>query len=114
MCRGARLKPVAQMLGLTARTIQRWALQEDGEDRRHGPVTAPANKLTPVERQEVLSVANSPTYREMSPKQIVPRLADEGRYVASESPSTASSVMRSNYLIGNAVGRRHIDAPVKK
>ncbi len=85
MCRGARLKPVAQMLGLTARTIQRWALQEDGEDRRHGPVTAPANKLTPVERQEVLSVANSPTYREMSPKQIVPRLADEGRYVASES-----------------------------
>ena len=85
MCRGARLKSAAQMLGLTARTIQRWARQEDDEDRRHGPVTAPANKLTPVERLEVLSVANSPTYRELSPKQIVPRLADEGRYVASES-----------------------------
>lgn len=85
MCQGARLKPAAQMLGLTARTIQRWARQEDDEDRHHGPVTAPANKLTPVERQEVLSVANSPIYRELSPKQIVPRLADEGRYVASES-----------------------------
>lgn len=85
MCQGARLKPAAQMLGLTARTIQRWARQEDDEDRRHGPVTVPANKLTPFERQEVLSVANSPTYRELSPKQIVPLLADEGRYVASES-----------------------------
>jgi transposase InsO family protein len=48
-------------------------------------LSAPANKLTPAERQEVLSVANSPKYRELSPKQIVPRLADEGRYVASES-----------------------------
>jgi len=85
MCRGARLKPAAQMLGLTARTIQRWARQDDDDDRRHGPVTAPANKLTPAEREEVLSVANSPAYRELSPKQIVPRLADEGRYVASES-----------------------------
>lgn len=32
MCQGARLKPAAQMLGLTARTIQRWARQEDDED----------------------------------------------------------------------------------
>lgn len=82
---GARLKPAAQMLGLTARTIQRWSQQKDGDDGRHGPLSAPANKLTPAERQEVLSVANSPKYRELSPKQIVPRLADEGRYVASES-----------------------------
>ena len=73
------------MLGLTARTIQRWSQQEDGEDRRHGPLTAPANKLTAAERQEVLSIANSLKYRELSPKQIVPRLADEGRYIASES-----------------------------
>ena len=73
------------MLGLTARTIQRWSQQGDGEDRRHGPLTVPANKLTAAERQDVLSVANAPAYRELSPKQIVPRLADEGRYVASES-----------------------------
>jgi putative transposase len=73
------------VLGLTARTIQRWSQQGDGEDRRHGPLTAPANKLTAAERQEVLSIANAPKYRELSPKQIVPRLADEGRYIASES-----------------------------
>jgi putative transposase len=82
---GARLKPAAAILGLTDRTIQRWRHQECREDRRRGPLTAPANKLTMEERQEVMTVANSLKYRELSPKQIVPRLADEGRYVASES-----------------------------
>ena len=82
---GSRLNPAAQVLGLTVRTVQRWRLQSGGNDRRHGPLTRPANKLTPAERQQVLSVANSPTYRELSPKQIVPRLADQGRYIASES-----------------------------
>ena len=82
---GARLKPTAQILGLTSRTIQRWRHPEAEEDGRRGPLTTPANKLTPAERQQVLSVANSPKYRELSPKQIVPRLADEGLYVASES-----------------------------
>ena len=73
------------MLGLTARTIQRWRKHDGGYDRRNGPRSAPANKLTPSERQQVLSVANSPECRDLSPRQIVPRLADEGRYIASES-----------------------------
>lgn len=82
---GARLKPAAQLLGLAARTVQRWRRLDGGDDRRSVSLTAPANKLTPAERQQVLTVANSPKYRDLSPKQIVPRLADEGRYVASES-----------------------------
>jgi len=85
MLRGARLEPAARMLGLTTRTIQRWRNQNGGFDRRNGPRTVPANKLTPAERQQVLAVANSPEYRDLSPRQIVPRLADEGRYIASES-----------------------------
>lgn len=85
MRQGARLKPAARMLGLTCRTVQRWRGQNGGYDRRNGPKTAPANKLTPAERQQVLSVANAPEYRDLSPRQIVPRLADEGRYIASES-----------------------------
>jgi transposase InsO family protein len=73
------------MLGLTCRTVQRWRNQNGGYDRRNGPKSSPANKLTPAERQQVLAVANSPEYRDISPRQIVPRLADQGRYVASES-----------------------------
>jgi transposase InsO family protein len=85
MFKGARLKSAAKILGLTSRTVQRWRDQNGGYDRRNGPRTAPANKLTLTERQLVLSVANSPEYRDLSPRQIVPRLADDGRYVASES-----------------------------
>lgn len=70
-------------MGLTARTLERWADQDD--DGRHGPNTVPANKLSEVERRQIIAVATSPEFRDQSPKQIVPRLADQGRYVASEA-----------------------------
>jgi len=73
------------MLGLTVRTIQRWRAHNGGDDRRCGSLAGPANKLTAEERQQVLAIANSPRYRDISPKQIVPLLADEGMYIASES-----------------------------
>ncbi len=84
---GARQEAAAGILGLKARTLQRWRRQsvKGGEDRRRGPLTEPANKLSPTEREVVLETANSPPYRDLSPKQIVPRLADEGTYVGSES-----------------------------
>ena len=55
------------------------------EDQRRGPTRAPANKLSETERQQVQETLNSRKYRDLSPKQIVPKLADEGRYLASES-----------------------------
>ena len=82
---GARLEAAAEAIGLSIRTLQRWDLQGDGADRRRGPISPPANKLDPAERQNILDVANSPEFRDLSPKQIVPQLADLGSYVASES-----------------------------
>lgn len=82
---GARLKVAAATLGLSARTIIRWRQQDGGYDRRKGPKTAPANRLTKHERQQILNVANCATFRDLSPKQIVPSLADQGVYLASES-----------------------------
>lgn len=52
---------------------------------RRGPVTTPANKLTDGERQRILDIVNSPEFRDKSPAQIVPLLADKRDYVASES-----------------------------
>lgn len=46
---------------------------------------APANALTEVERQAILDVCNSEEFAHLPPSQIVPRLADQGRYIASES-----------------------------
>jgi putative transposase len=82
---GSRLEPAAQILGLTERTIQRWRKEGLRGDLRQGPLSAPTNKLTAEEREEVLRIANAPEYRDLSPKQIVPKLADQGCYIASES-----------------------------
>lgn len=82
---GARIEAAVKTLGLSVRTWQRWRTQGEGGDRRRSPHTAPPNKLTPAEREAVLAIANAPEFRDLSPKQIVPRLADRGDYIASES-----------------------------
>jgi len=82
---GARQKPACDLLGLSIRTVERWRAQDTGDDQRQGPSTAPGNKLSEAERKRVLEVVNQPEYRNLSPKQIVPRLADQGEYMASES-----------------------------
>ena len=83
---GARQARACAMLGLSARTAQRW--QGDGPEavdgrtlRRHEP----AHKLSADERAELLAVANSVEFGHLPPSQIVPQLADRGRYIASES-----------------------------
>lgn len=45
----------------------------------------PANKLTPQEEKEIIRVCNQPEFQSLPPSQIVPRLADRGVYIASES-----------------------------
>lgn len=82
---GARLEEAATTIDLSPRTVIRWKNSKNLEDRRKGPLSAPSNRLTPEERQEVISIANSPAVRDLSPKQIVPLLADQGLYIASES-----------------------------
>ena len=42
-------------------------------------------QLTDDEKSMVIEIANSPEYRDLPPSQIVPRLADKGIYLASES-----------------------------
>lgn len=52
---------------------------------RCGPKGEPANKLSEAERSKMVDTANSSEYRDLSPKQFVPDLADQGIYIASES-----------------------------
>jgi transposase InsO family protein len=84
---GARQHKACEILEISARTYQRWTQDEAVlSDRRPGaqrPV--PANKLSGEEREEILKVANSPAFCSLPPSQIVPALADQGRYLASES-----------------------------
>lgn len=80
---GASQAAACDVLGLPARTLQRW--EHTTDDHRHGPKYQPSNKLSSAERREVVTIATSPEFRDQSPKQIVPTLADRGVYVASES-----------------------------
>ncbi len=82
---GAREHAACALFGLSPRALQRWRVADIGDDHRYGPKTNPHNRLTDRERQQVLAILNAPAYRDLSPKQIVPRLADQGRYIASES-----------------------------
>lgn len=82
---GSRKKPACDILDLDLRTLQRWEKETCYADKRCGPNTPPANKLTDAERACILEIANSPEYAAYPPGQIVPKLADKGIYIASES-----------------------------
>jgi len=84
---GARKRRACDELGISLRTFQRWT--EVDTMKADGRVTAlrstPANALTEAERQTILELCNSKEFAHMPPSQIVPRLADQGRYIGSES-----------------------------
>ena len=82
---GARLGAACRIIGLPARTIQRWLKPGCDDDGRRGPNRRPPNALTPAEETQVVAVLTSARYSGVSPKQLVPQLADEGLYLASES-----------------------------
>lgn len=81
---GARKHLAAELLGLPLRTIQRW--EKHGlNDQRKGSRAVPGNKLSEAERAQIIEVLTSPEFGETNPHQIVPRLADKGVFLGSES-----------------------------
>ncbi len=87
---GARLAPACVGIGLSERSVQRWqrpVAQQDGDLRENNKrvATSPLNRLSDTERQAALALVNSEAFKDLPPSQIVPRLADQSRYVASES-----------------------------
>lgn len=94
---GSRQGKACELLGISERRLQRWILLKGREDQRYGPKTQPANKLTLVEQSHIVAVATSKEYRDMSPHQIIPKLADKGTYIASES--SFYRVLKANSLL---------------
>jgi len=85
---GARLHAACQTAGISMRTLQRWTANEGliaGDGRPQAERPLPAHALTEAEREQILGVANEPRFADMPPARIVPMLADEGVYLASES-----------------------------
>lgn len=63
--------------------MRRW--RKNILDRRKGCIKKPANKFTEEECQEFLNQLNSKEFADLSPRQIVPRLADQNIYLGSEA-----------------------------
>ena len=88
---GARCSKACAVLGIDVCTRQRWqrglAEQRGLEDRCKASAAerTPANRLSEAEREAIIRVCNQAQYQSLPPSQIVPRLADEGEYIASES-----------------------------
>ena len=84
---GARLNEACATVEIDPATYRRW--QRDGQvvaDRR---ATAkrplPSNRLSEAERERIYVTCDLPQFQSLPPSQIVPALADQGLYYASES-----------------------------
>lgn len=84
---GAGFGHACRELGLSVRTYRRWkqgdTVRPDGRPDALRP--APSHKLTHEEEYRILQTCHQPEYAHLPPSQIVPTLADQGIYIASES-----------------------------
>jgi putative transposase len=84
---GARLAPACEELNISVRTYERW-VSEGGVKEDQRPIVSrpePKNKLTIEEKKEMLEVVKKEEFANLPPTQIVPKLADQCIYIASES-----------------------------
>jgi len=110
---GARLTRACAQIGLSERTVQRWQHPDGhGGDRRASGLherAEPFTKLSAFERHAAMAVLNGEEFKNLPPSQIVPRLADQGRYIASES-----TLYRLLHQAGQMKHRRLERAPQKR
>lgn len=110
--RGARLHRVCEEVGIDIRTLQRWRASDglqQGDARPRAVRPTPAHALTDEEKARIVAIANTPRFADQPPARIVPALADEGVYVASES-----SFQRTLRALGQSRHRGRAAAPRRR
>ncbi|MBE0459998.1 helix-turn-helix domain-containing protein, partial [Pseudoalteromonas prydzensis] len=94
---GARKEKACELLGLTVRTVQRWIEADNMTDKRTSTIKRPPNRLTELERQRIINTVNSTEYGHLPASKIVPKLLDNGIWIASES--SFYRVMKAHNLL---------------
>ena len=105
---GARQHKACEVVGITGRSLRRWRNADTLADGRKGALRPCSHALSEIDKAAILEVCNQPEYQSLPPSQIVPRLADQGVYLASES--TLYRVLRAH----GQVNRRGRAAPARK
>lgn len=96
VCSGARIEKATKVIGISARTLERWARCPESSDQRKGPTSAPKSRLSAQEEASLLRLLTLPEYRNLSPEQVVAKAADQGVYIASER--TMRRLLKRNKL----------------
>ena len=104
---GARQAVACKEMGICTKTYRAWKKTTDFIDKRTQRQFTPKNKITETEQKKILSIVNSPEYCDRTPNEIVPILAENGTYIASES--TFYRVLRQH----NQLTHRHKSQPKK-
>jgi putative transposase len=110
---GARLHLACEIAGIDERTLQRWKAHDGlvgGDGRPQAVRPTPSHALSLEERTQLLRVANEPRFASVPPARIVPMLADEGVYLASES--SFARVLRAHGQSKHR-GRAKVPRPVR-
>jgi len=92
------------------KTLERW--KANPLDKRNGPSSVPANKLTNEERKQVIAHATSTEFMNKTPWEIVPTLADRGIYIASEA--TFYRILKEEKMLahrGKSAPKTHTPPP---
>ena len=108
---GSRLVAACEMVDISLRSYRRWTVGDEvQEDGRPGAGRqAPSHKLNTAEREAIVAVCQEPRFGSLPPSQIVPRLADEGRTLGSES-----SFYRVLHAVDPQPHRGRADAPARR
>lgn len=111
MISGARLSVACREVNISLHTWRRW--QHSPRDQRPEAVRpVPFNRLSLEEENRIRDICHESEYASLSPSQIVPRLADKGLYLASES--TFYRVLRRSGEVhrrGRQARRQKVAAP---
>ena len=87
---GARQQSACEVLSLPERSLRRWKRRLEArqltDQRKAAAVQQGAsNALSEAERTAIITICNQPAFKSLPPSQIVPQLADQGIYLASEA-----------------------------
>jgi putative transposase len=105
---GARKWKACEIMNIPTRTFERWG-KNPTDDKRKMVKNIPSNKLTAMEIEKIKSISCSERFRDLSPNEIVPILAENGVYIASER--TIYRVLKAEDLLKH---RLESDPPTKR
>ena len=95
---GSNISNACNIIGISPRTFKRWNNDDTGDKRPLADKTS-SKALSPEEKKDIVTTCNSPEFMDMTPNQIVPILAENGRYIACES--TFYKVLKEHKLLAH-------------